>query len=424
MKAIVFRRSIPRFAALKLIAPTWRKLYDWPAAWPISLEDVPEPALPTPAWVRVAPRLSGVCGSDLSTIFAKGSPYLAPVTSMPFVLGHEVVGTVTEAGAEAEGVHVGDRVVLHPALGCVVRGIDPPCRACREGRDAQCVNVTRGVISRGIQTGYCRDTGGGWSGSLVAHASQLHRVPQGVSDRAAVLIEPFACAMHGALKARPGPDDVVLVIGAGSIGLLTIAALRATGCRAKVMAVARYEHQAALAIALGADRVLPARSGVAERYRQWAEALGAEVLRPELGKPTVLGGADVVYDCAATSESIDDAVRFTRGGGHVVLVGMPGIPRNVDWTPLWHKELTLSAAYAYGPEWVGPGDAENDGDAAAPLCREVATFEMAIERMAEWAPRLEGLVGEPFPLEQYPQALRCAMNTGRSRVIKTVFRID
>ncbi len=454
MKAIVFRRSIPKFAALKLVAPWWRGLYDRRAAWPIALEDIPEPKLPAPSWVRVAPTLTGVCGSDLSTIFAKGSPYLAPVTSMPFVLGHEVVGTVTQIGADAEGVAVGDRVVLHPALGCVVRGIDPPCRGCRAGRDAQCVNVMKGVISSGIQTGYCRDTGGGWSGSFVAHPSQLHRVPDGLSDRAAVLIEPFTCAMHGALKARPRPDEVVLVIGCGSIGLLTIAALRATGCRATIIAVARYEHQGALAIGLGADRILPGRAGVAARYRQWAEALGAEVLKPELGKPTVIGGADIIYDCVATSESIDDAIRFTRGGGQLVLVGMPGIPRHVDWTPLWHKELTLHAAYAYGPERIAapdghepvdgaaqppgagqPGGAGQpcgtgfqpvscDDDASAAGCREVSTFELAIEKMAEWAPRLEGLVGEPFPLERFPEALRCALHTGRSRVIKTAFRLN
>jgi threonine dehydrogenase-like Zn-dependent dehydrogenase len=408
MKALLYRRSIPRYVLLKLLGPRFRRLYSSGVA-PLSLVDIAEPKLPTPQWVRIAPRLAGLCGSDLATICAKGSPYLAPVTSMPFVMGHELVGRVTETGAEVRRVRVGDRVVLHPALGCEVRGIEPKCDACVEGRAALCRNVTRGVVSAGIQTGYCRDTGGGFGQSLVAHESQVYRVPDELDDRAAVLIEPFACALHGALRVSLSEKQTALVIGCGSIGLLTIAALRASGCKARITAVARYDHQRRLARELGADELLESPRGVREQFAVWAKSLNAEVLKAELGKPMVIGGADAVFDCVAASQSIDDGIRFTKSGGTFVLVGMPGVPRGVDWTPIWFKELTIRAAYAYGPEQFAGGERD--------------TFDLAIEHMRSWGPRLSPLVGEPFELKDYLSAIDCALNTGRSGVVKTVFAI-
>lgn len=406
MLALQFRRSVPRYAFLKLLGGRRPGLFTGNLGL-VRLRDVPPPRLPNSEWVRVTPKLAGICGSDLATITAKGSPYLAPVTSMPFVLGHEVVGIVSEVGDAARPWSVGDRVVLRPALGCRVRGMETRCDPCRMGRDALCRNVTRGVISAGIQTGYCRDTGGGFSGSLVAHRSQLYRVPEDLSDKAAVLTEPFACALHAALRTNPQASDTVLVIGCGSIGLLTIAALRAVECQARICAVARYDHQRTLARALGADETLDASRNTQPRYAQWSKALDAEVLKAELGKPMVMGGANVTFDGVASAQSIDDGIRFTRGGGTLVLVGMPGVPRGVDWTPMWFKELTLCASYAYGPEPMPEGKPD--------------TFEMAINLMRQWAPRLEALVGPPHGLMDYRAAFASALLSGRSGVVKTVF---
>ena len=406
MKALQYRKSIPRYALMKLLGPRFRGLYTSGAS-PLAHRDLPDPPLPTSRWLRIAPRLTGICGSDLSTICAKGSPYLAPVTSMPFVMGHELVGTVVEIGDAVCRFAVGDRVVVHPALGCEARGIDPPCDACRSGRDALCRNVTRGDISAGIQTGFCRDTGGGFAENLVAHESQVYRVPDVLEDRAAVLIEPFACALHGALRVTPRAGETALVIGCGAIGLLTIAALRAAGCEARIVAVAKYEHQRQHARRLGADELLAAGGSVRPRYAAWAESLDAEVLDPELGKPTVIGGADAVFDCVASSQSIDDGLRFTRAAGDFILVGMPAMPRGVDWTPLWFKELSVHAAYAYGRECYAGGERE--------------TFDIAIELMETWGQRLADIVGPPHPLSDYRAALRSALHTGQSGVAKTVF---
>jgi len=409
MKALVYDKSIPRYIALKLLGPRFRGLYS-SGVCPLRLRDVPEPRLPSPQWVRIAPHLAGICGSDLATICATGSPYLAPVTSMPFVMGHELVGTITEVGPDAGELSTGDRVVLRPALGCRPRGIEPLCDACLVGCDALCRNVTRGGISAGLQTGFCRDTGGGFGERLVAHRSQVYCVPDSLDDRAAVLIEPFACALHGVLRVSPKESDVILVIGCGAIGLLTIAALRATGCRSRIVAVARHDHQRQHVLGLGADELLPSGGAVSDRYARWAEVLQADVLRPELGKPAVVGGADITFDCIASSQTIDDGIRFTRSGGTFVLIGMPGIPRGVDLTPLWFKELTVHAAYAYGRE-NRPGEPRD-------------TFDIAIELMVRWGEKLKNLVGSPFRLSNYRRALAAAINTGASRTVKTVFCVN
>ncbi len=437
MIGIQFCKSIPRYLAMKAVGPWWRGA-STSALLPISLRDLAMPKLPTPAWVRVGPILSGICGSDLAAICAKGSAYLSPLTSTPFVLGHEVVGMVTEVGPEAAGVSVGDRVVVQPALGCCVRGIEPMCSDCAANRPALCRNVTRGAISAGIQTGYCRDTGGAWSESFVAHPSQLYPVPDSMDDEVAVLAEPFACALHGALRIGSVEGRTVMVMGCGSIGLLTIAALRAVHGRGvphrrdagatdagatdelfgaptagekhlRIVAVAKYAHQREHALRLGADEVLMYCSDVARRYRLLAEVLGAELYRPEIGKPTVVGGADVTFDCVASSTSIDDCCRFTRGGGDMVLVGMPSIPRKVDWTSIWYKELSLHAAYAYGAERHDPAAR--------------TTFEIGLEILSSWGSALRLLVGEPFGLRDYRAALGAALHTGESVSVKTVFRV-
>ncbi|MDQ5811386.1 MAG: alcohol dehydrogenase catalytic domain-containing protein, partial [Actinomycetota bacterium] len=159
MLALRYRKSVPRYLLMR--AGTKRiKGLETSRFSPLQLEEIPEPKLPTPEWVRVRPLLSGICGSDLGTLSSENSPYFSPLTSPPFVLGHEVMGVVAEDNGD---FRAGERVVLEPALGCEVRAVDPPCPYCAAGRYALCLNVAKGAISPGIQTGFCRDTGGGWS---------------------------------------------------------------------------------------------------------------------------------------------------------------------------------------------------------------------------------------------------------------------
>ena len=421
MIAIQFRKSIPRYLTLRVAGRRFPKLYTSPWSM-ISLRELSEPKLPAPSWVRVRPTLSGICGSDLATICAKGSPYFSPLTSTPFVLGHELVGHVVEVGAAARRFSVGDRVVIQPALGCRVRGIEPLCGACAAGQLALCRNVTRGDIAPGIQTGYCRDTGGAWSEALVAHESQLYLVPDSIDDTTAVLAEPLACAVHVVLRSRnlhpaPSPQSSVLspqhsalVMGCGAIGLLVIAAIRALGQSAKIIAVAKHAHQAERARKFGANEVITHDHDVRRRYAALSKALGAELHQPEIGKPTVIGGAYVTFDCVASSASIDDCCRFTAAGGELVLVGMPAVPKGIDWTAIWYKELSVKAAYAYGME-------THNG-------KQRATFELALDMLANCGADLRPLVGEPYALQDYRQAIQTALHTGTTGSIKTVFRVS
>ena len=394
MQAIEYVRSIPRFVATRALSHRW-PLVGASRIGLARLTDVSPPALPGPLWTRVEPILSGICGSDLATITAQGSPYFSPLTSTPFVFGHEVVGLVVETGSEVSRVEVGDRVCLAPPLHCEVRGIEEACDPCRSGDPGHCRNTRRGDIAAGIQTGYCRDTGGGWSRGFVAHEAQLFHVPESMTDDAAVLVEPLSCSLNAAEGIDSGPDDTILVIGCGTIGILTIAALRGVGVEARIVAVAKYDHQAETALRFGADEIVMAAG---DHRSALAATLEAELHKPELGPPIAIGGADVVFDCVGSSRTLDDALRFSRDRGVVIVVGMPGIPRGVDWTALWHKELVVRGCYT----------------------ADEPTFERALALAA----RLEGLsdlVGARYPLEEFRNGIAAALEAGSRGITKVVF---
>jgi threonine dehydrogenase-like Zn-dependent dehydrogenase len=386
MLALQFVRSIPSFAIVK--AAGGRPDVATSALSMLKLGDVAEPELPARDWVRVMPTISGICGSDLAAIGGHASLYLDPLTSYPFVPGHEVVGTLED----------GSRVVVEPALGCKVRGIEPMCPRCAEGRPGLCYNVTEGPIEVGLQTGYCADTGGGWGEVLVAHPSQLHAVAGALSDEAAVLIEPLACCVHAALRGGATKDDVVVVAGAGTIGLLTIAAVRQFTPPKRLFAIAKHPTQRDLARKLGADQVV-APSEVFQRVRFATAARRLDGMDRSL----LLGGADITFECVGSAESLNDAVRFTREGGTLVAVGMPGEVK-VDWAPIWQRELNVMGAYAYGAE---------------PKRKGKRTFELALEAAPEL--HLERLTGPLFGLGEYRDAIAYAMSAGRLGAVKVGF---
>ena len=386
MLALQYVRSIPSFAVVK--AAGGRPDVATSALSMLKLGDVAEPELPARDWIRVRPSVSGICGSDLAAISGHISLYLDPLTSYPFVPGHEVVGILDD----------GSRVVIEPALGCVVRGIDPPCPRCAEGRPGLCYNVTEGPIEVGLQTGYCADTGGGWGELLVAHRSQVHPVPDKLSDEAAVLVEPLACCIHAALRGGATKDDIVVVSGAGTIGLLTVAAVRTFTPPKRLIAIAKHPTQRDLARKLGADQVI-APADVFQRVRFATASRRLDGMNRSL----LLGGSDITFECVGRADSLNDAVRFTREGGTVVVVGMPG-EEKVDWAPIWQRELNVTGAYAYGSE---------------PKKKGRKTFDLALEAASEM--RLEELTGPLFGLGDYRDAIEYAMTAGRLGAVKVAF---
>jgi len=387
-------RSVTRYVAARALGERVPGLLAGPLA-PLRLVSREEPARPAEGWARVQPRLSGICGSDLATISGQVSFYFSPLVSMPFVPGHEVVGDLYD---DCRDLPAGTRVVLDPVLSCEARGLEP-CPSCAGGSTGRCDRVTVGHLAPGLQTGYCADTGGGWGGTLVAHRSQLHPVPDSLTDCQAVLVEPLACAIHAVLRARPEAGASVLVVGAGTVGALALLALRAFTAAGRVVVVAKHQRQRELARALGATEVVdPAEAVTAVR-----RATRAYRLNPERGGAYLLGGVDVALDCVGSKSSLDLALRTTHAGGRVVLAGMPAA--GADLAPVWFRELELTGAYTGGVELTDEGPR--------------STFDLAIELAAD-AP-LEQMVGGEYALSRWREALDHAFSAGRLGTSKVAF---
>jgi L-iditol 2-dehydrogenase len=368
--------------------------------------DVERPALPTDKWVRIRTRLGGICGSDLSVISLHVSPSTSPFSTFPFVLGHENVGEVAEIGAGVTKVRVGARVTANPLLCCEPRGISARCAACESGHHSRCAHFADGgTIAPGMFIGITRGLGGSWGEEFVAHEDQLVPIPDGMSDASAVLIEPFACSVHAVRANLPEAGERVLVIGAGSIGLLTIAAIHALAPGAHVTALARYDAQRAHATRLGAAQVVPARG---DYTRALADAGGTRLLKPIIGKPVGVGGFDRAFVCIGGAHGMDDAMRVTRAGGTIVLLGNSSTMNGLDWTPLWLKELTVRGSLCYGsPVHASAGQ---------------GAFAEAASLIASGAAPIAELLTHTFALGDYRKALETALNKAGGESIKVAFR--
>lgn len=404
MKGVVADISIPRYLATRAAGMLWQPAF-WSALAPIHLTDLPEPRLPAPDWVKVKVAMGGVCGSDLHLLLLEASPSASVYASMPFVVGHENVGTVVESGSEA-GVAVGARVVVEPLLPCVTRGFADLCAACARGDYNLCSRFTEGALAPGIAHGACRDVGGSWGEVMVAHRSRLVPVPAAVSDEQAVMVEPLAIAVHAVARFVPDDARTVLVLGAGTIGLCAVAALRVLRPAARCLVLARYAHQADLARTLGASEVvMPLRGGP---YRAIAELTGARLLQPLLGPPVLTSGVDATLECVGSARSIDDALRLTRAGGTVVVVGLAALPRGVDWTPIWLRELRVQGTAYYAQERVGD--------------RTVRSMELAMEMLASGRVDLRPLITHRFPLTEWRQAVAVALDKRRHHAVKVLLK--
>lgn len=389
MKALRVRRSPTRFGLARLSA-----------AWdprsaarrgPLEMVRMDPPDLPGPGWQRIRPRLTGICGSDLATVEGQASAYFDDWVSFPFVPGHEIV-------ADDEN---GRRVVVEPVLGHAARGAPLPFPDAAPGDGNDYAHLVRPPLEPGIQIGFCASTGGGWASELVAHESQLHVVPDTVSDEAAVMVEPAAGGIHAALMCHPVLDGVdhpvVAVLGAGTMGLCAVAGLRRyLGPDLRIVVGARYPVQQRLARELGADIVVDPD----EIPRAVRRVVGCHVVGDHLS-----GGADATIDAVGTSSSIATSLRVTRPRGRVVLLGMPAEVR-VELTDLWHRETQLVGAYTYGTETLTDGT----------RCR---TFDLALDTVA--ACSMERLLSATYPLDRYLDALAHAATIGRRGGIKVAF---
>jgi len=411
MRAITFHISTPKWFLCKALGRFARSIY-WGRASTLRLQDVPQPPLPGDDWVRVRPRLGGICGSDVGMILLKNPPdsFAKNLVIEPVVLGHENVGEVIERGPAAGDVPEGQRVNVDPVITCAARGLSP-CPSCREGQFCACWSQATAGERLGFSVGHSGAVGGSWADSFLAHTSQLIPVPDGLSDEQAVLVDPLSASVHAVLRRPPtDADQDVLVFGCGIIGLGVIAFLRAWGFKGHLLAIARHAFQKSLALHLGADEVWD-RADLAEAdyFERLAERYDLRIVRGDWGRPLLMGGVDLVYDAIGSRTSVEDSLRLVRPQGTIVLVGM-GHPRWVDWDPIPHKQLTVTGSHGRGIEaWRG---------------ERRHTYRVVQDLMAEEVFPADRLLTHIFPLEDYRTALEVLTHKGRHGAVHAAFRVS
>lgn len=261
------------------------------------------PPRPGPGDVLVRVRRAGICGSDLH-IYHGANPF----ARYPRVLGHEVMGEIEAVGEGVTGVAVGTRVVLDPVIAC------GRCRACRIGRSNVCARLE--VI------GVHRD--GGMAERVVAPAANAIAVPDGLSDRAAALAEPFAVAANVLERTGIEAGELVLIYGAGTVGLTALQAARLHGARCIVVDLDEVRLERARA--LGAEAAVEPRS----------TDLGALVAELTEGE-----GVPLVVEGTGAPGVLEEAVRLAGAAGRVAILGFSAQPSAIPQQEITKKELTL-----------------------------------------------------------------------------------
>lgn len=309
----------------------------------LELADVPEPEAGDED-VVVTVRAVGICGSDVHGMDGSSGRRIPPL-----VMGHEAAGVIERVGAGVRGWSPGDAVTFDSTVFC------GRCPACLGGR----INLCERRRVLGVATpDYRRD--GAFAERVVVPSRILHRVPAGVSMVEAALAEPLAVALHAVGRAPGVAEGSALVIGAGVIGLLIVASLRAAGCERIVvtdLSAGRLDR----ATAMGATDTIPADApGLEERLRALTDDRGP----------------DVVFEAVGIPATVAQAIVSARMGGTVVLVG------------------NVAPTAALPIQWVVSRELSLLGSAAS--CGE---FPLALERIAAGQVDVGRLVSEVGTLE-------------------------
>jgi threonine dehydrogenase-like Zn-dependent dehydrogenase len=395
MQTVYMDINVPRLVATKALGRVWPSAYVSRIS-PVRFVTQPDPVLPGPYSVRVRNRISLICGSDLHLLFAEADPRIA-IAALPSVkrvyLGHEVCGEVTEVGSSVSAVRPGDRVALQYTVpNCVTQAIQPSCPRCAEGQFHLCENQARDLGPSPM--------GGGWGDQMVVHERQLYRPPESLGDDEVALLEPAAVGVHAVLRAVPRPGQRVLVVGCGIIGLMTLQALRALAPSTEVTALARHEFQATIARGLGASEVYTGEDG----YQITAKTTGANLYRGGFGSAMLLGGFDAVFDCAGSSRTLTEALRWVRADGTVVAVGIQYNMYKIDLSPLYFQEVRLIGTWGYGIEdWEGEG---------------LDTFALAARLVEKKDLSFDRFITHRFALADWRKAVATAADKKRYQSIK------
>jgi 2-desacetyl-2-hydroxyethyl bacteriochlorophyllide A dehydrogenase len=327
-----------------------RRVVVYPGRIAVEAADMP---VPGPNVVLVRTLVAGVCGSDLHAAHGRH-----PFVPLPYRPGHEVVGVIEAAGIEAAGSAVeggpGQRVIVEPYLPCWT------CKMCTTGRENLCEN---------LQFFGCGYAQGGMADYFTLAANRLHPVPDALDDNTAALIEPLSTPVHAVRLAGDVAGRSVAILGAGTIGLFTLAVLRAHGA-GPVVSTDPNLAKRQRAETLGADVTIDARTP--DVTAQVREALG--------------GSADIVFDCVAVQSSVDQAIAIADKGGTVMVVGVPAAAVTVPLPIVQDHQIRIQGSATYLPEdyaesagLLGRGAIRTSDfvTATRPLAQVAEAFELA-----------------------------------------------
>ncbi|MFG2859266.1 zinc-binding dehydrogenase [Streptomyces sioyaensis] len=326
----------------------------------ISIEQVPAP-VPGDDELLVRTTVVGVCGSD--THAAAGHH---PFIDLPYHPGHEAVGIVAATGSGADDFAAGDRVIVEPNLYC------GRCAQCRSGR----YNICQELKVFGCQTP------GAMADLFTIPADRVHRVPDGMTDFQAALVEPLATPVHAVAKTGDLTGRTVAILGAGPIGLLTLIAARHAGA-ARIAVTDLLPGKRERALRLGADAALPA--GAPDLVAQAHAALG--------------GPFDVVFDCVAREQSMAQATDLVAKGGHVVVVGVGAAgatPIRLDLVQ--DREIRIEGTLMYTTE----------------------DYRAALSLLASGAVHTADFVTATYALEDAAKAFTASLDPEQVKVLVTV----
>jgi 2-desacetyl-2-hydroxyethyl bacteriochlorophyllide A dehydrogenase len=270
----------------------------------------------TPDQVLVEIKASGICGTDHSLYHWSEAIASAYKIAFPRIFGHEFSGVIAEIGSQVKGLNKGDRVAVNPILYC------GRCIYCAEG----VINVCDNRPFLGT------DYDGGFAKYVAVRAQNIVKLPDSVSFKAGALLEPLCVALHAVDRVRPRIGEVVVVMGAGAIGLLIVMVLK---------------H-------LGVKRIFVTGLNVDKERLEFAKSLGADAINVEEkdGTKTVMEltggrGAEVVFDAAGSAMAVQQAVKMVPKRGRIGVTGLPPKPSEIMMTDISLKEISLIGNRAY-----------------------------------------------------------------------------
>ncbi|MEW6046645.1 MAG: zinc-dependent dehydrogenase [Bacillota bacterium] len=333
----------------------------------LGVEEWPVPQVGA-ADVLVRVEACSVCGTDIR--IWRGKKTLG--VRIPSLLGHEVSGIIVEVGAEAaaSGWREGERVAIAPVVSCGT------CHACRLGIENACENrQALGYEFDGGFAEYVRVP------AVAVRRGNLFRVPETLSSELAALAEPLACCINGQEQAGVRMGDLVVVFGAGPIGLMHLQLARTAGAR-RVIAVEPVAERRAVAQRLGADPVVdPATEDPTTVVKELSGGIGADVVILAVGAPSL----------------VNQALRLARRGGSVNLfAGFSGGDRaEIDPNTIHYRQLRVTGATS----------------------STRLQFQKALDLMSAARVDLDPLITHRFPLRETVRAFETAERYGGLKVV-------